>query len=105
MIQGTRQIDYHELMAVLNAYRKFEVEVPMLQTSQNKAEYSHKEGNVEFYKHNDNLVSVMDGEVIDSYGNVVNLERLESLPKVSSEHNLTEILSIPGHSQSDIILV
>jgi len=94
MTYPTRQIDYHELLSMLNHLESESIKVPTLKTSEYKREYSHTEGNIEFYTHNGQLIRVMDGEVIDDYGNVVDIEVLESRPRIISENTLEELVTV-----------
>lgn len=94
MTYSTRKIDYHELSIELKRLEKCGVEVPVLNHSNYITEYSHIEGNVEFYRHNGEVIPVRSGEFIDTYGNVVNLEQLQNHSLIFPVHNLEELVSV-----------
>jgi hypothetical protein len=75
----TRKIDHFELTDLLRDLEKFGVEVPMLQNSNYAPEYvKTTEDGVEVYRHAGRTVQVHAGEAIDSHGNIINLQRLQT---------------------------
>ena len=75
----TRQINNFELSDRLRQLERPGAEVPMLQNSNYTPTYveTRKDG-AEVYRHGGRTVEVRAGEVIDSHGNVVNLQRLQA---------------------------
>jgi len=75
----TRKISHSDLSDKLRQLEKAGVNVPMLTPSNYSVDYvrTRDDDDVEVYKHGGKFVEVHRGEVIDSHGNVINLNELE----------------------------
>jgi hypothetical protein len=77
MSYPTREMSYFDLSRELQVLEKYGAEVPMRQFSNFKPTFVETREGVEVYRHEGRTLQVHAGEVIDSHGNVVNLNQLE----------------------------
>lgn len=74
-----RYIGNSDLSVMFNRLKRFDVNVPMLKFSKCVPEYVEtRDDGTEIYNHDGRTIEVKADEVIDSYGNVVNLIQLEA---------------------------
>ncbi len=90
-MKGTRHISYVTLSDKLRQFEREGVAVPTLQKQvTDPPQYVETRGNVERYRLGETILEVRPSEVIDSFGNIVDLDRLQRAAYLTAVRNLQD---------------